>query len=474
MDRICHHRRALRRIGLAAIAVVASCATAGEERSLPFVDYTIGLRIDVPAGWQYDRSLSAGPGGSVGILRGQAPDGRASLQILVFRDVTQPLTEWIDYFTRNIGRIAGVDRIAVVGQPRDGQPAAWVVVDAHGPRARTRTIYYCCQFNPQTILVCMRAAVFGPASQPLPPAPQSPEQIPPALRAQAASLEILYDPATEALIHQARLRGSRLLHGDRWLEAIGRLRVDPGVQYYLLRVGGKPVGYLTRTFRREKHALDQQARDGKDGLRVHETLWRFLPDGSVRWQRIDLFSSIDGLTDLYEIVETTLGPPGSQEPPATRREQCVRQGPDLVRTVTVRGEPAPPEPPLKLPADYLGLAWVRLAAALIGPDASEPVGFITYDTATRALVPRIWIPRGPATRPADGPRYGFTIREGFNPQTARLIVDRWGRMLEYGAGTLRISATTEAEVERIFGPRRRAALRRLRELRTGSATPAKP
>lgn len=462
-----------RRIALVAIAATAFSAAAGEA-TFPFVDYTLGLRIDVPAGWRYDRSLSAGPGGSVGILRGQAPDGQASLQLLVFRDVTQPLTEWIDYFTRNVGKIAGVDRIAVVGEPRDGQPAAWVVVDAHSPRARTRTIYYCCQFNPQTILVCMRAAVLGPASQPPPPAPQAPGQIPPALRAQAASLEILYDPAIDALIREARLRGARLLHSDRWLEAIGRLRVDPGMQYYLIRIANRPVGYLTRRFSREKRSLDQQARDGKDGLRVHETLWRFPPDGSVRWQRIDLFSSIDNQTDLYEIVETTLGPPGTKDPPTTRREQCVRQGDTLVRTVSVAGSPAPPDAPLKLPGDYLGLAWVRIAAALIEPQASEPVGFITYDTATRALIPQVWVPRGPATQPAAGPRYVFEIREGFNPQTARLLVDRWGRMLEYRAGPLSITAAGQAEIERTFGARRRAALQRLRELRSEPATRARP
>ena len=460
------------RIALAALAVGGLNASAGEA-TLPFVDYTIGLRIDVPAGWRYDRSLVGGPGGSVSILRGQSPDGQASLQLLVFRDVTQPLAEWIDYFTRNIGKIAGVDRIAVVGAPRDGTPAAWVVVDAHTPQSRTRTIYYCCQFNPRTILVYVRAGVLGGASLPLPPAPRSVGQIPAALRAAADALEILYDPQTEALIRAARLRGARLLHSDRWLEAVGRLRVDPATHWYLLRVAGREVGYLTRRFSRERHALDQQARDGKDGLRVHETLWRFAPDGSASWQRIDLFSSIDGQTDLYEIVETTLGPPGSKEPPQIRREQCVRQADTLVRTTTVGGQPAPPVPPLSLPGDYLGLAWVRLAAGLIGTDATEPVGFVTYDTATRALVPQVWIPHGPATQPA-AERYVWTIREGFNPQTARLVTDRWGRMRTYRAGALSLTEVGEDEIERRFGARRREALRRLRALRSGPDDTPRP
>lgn len=460
-------RRHTWRRALAALAVASAglhTAWGGGPAGVRFVDHTIGFAVLVPAGWQYDRALFAGPGGSLGVLRGVAPDGRATVQILIFRDVTQPLREWIDYFTRNIGKIAGVDRIAVVGLPQQDPPAAYLVVDSHTPRVRSQTLYYCRQFDPRTIFVYAHTSVTGPASAPLPKAPRSEEEIPAAFRTLVSSLEVLYDPQVAELIRAARLRGRALLSEERWSAAVRSLRVDPATHAYVIEASGRRTGYLTRRFARERHGLDQQsAADGKEGLRVYERLWRFDADGAARWQQIDLFSSLDGQTDLYEITETTIPPPKTSDRPHVVREQCVRQGATLVWTATRDGEPAPPRLPLKLPPDYLGLAWVRLAPALIGPEAREPVGFVIYDTSTRALIPQVFIPLGAAySQPAGVRRFAFDIREGFNPQVARLIVDRWGRMIEYRAAGLTIREVPRAQIEQWFGARRRAALERLR------------
>ncbi len=449
---------------LAVLSAVRCAASDGGPAGVRFVDPTIGFAVLVPAGWRYDRALFAGPGGSLGVLRGVAPDGRATMQILIFRDVARPLRTWIDDFTRNIGKIAGVDRIAVVGLPQQQPPAAYLVVDAHTPRVRSQTLYYCRQFDPRTIFVYAHTSVTGPASAPLPKAPRAADEIPTAFRTLVSSLEVLYNPQVAELIRAARLRGRALLSAGRWSAAVRSLRVDPAAHTYVIERSGRRTGYLTRRFARERHGLDQQsAADGKEGLRVYERLWWFDADGAARWQQIDLFSSLDGQTDLYEITETTIPPPKTSDRPQVVREQCVRQGATLVWTASRDGAPVPPRLPLKLPPDYLGLAWVRLAPALIGPTAREPVGFVIYDTSTRALVPQVFIPRGPgASQPDDGPRFAFDVREGFSPQVARLIVDRWGRMIEYRAAGLTIREAPSEQIEQWFGARRRAALERLR------------
>jgi hypothetical protein len=443
------------------------------QPTIPYLDKAFGFEIQVPAGWNYDRSGFFGPGGSLGLLRGTAPGGHATLQILVFREMsTPPFPEWIESFSEQLGGLSGVERVRVKGEATAPRPAAYVLVEARRGVDHTRTSYYCVQFDANTIWVFAYATVLpassdgGAASKATPDADEV--EIPAELTRLTRGLRVFYDPQVARQTASALQRGKEYLARYQLQEDARRLRIDESVRYYEIRLAGKPIGYLTRRFTRESEPLQRPGRTSnpKEGLRVRERSYRFADDGTTHVSRIDLFSSRDGETDLYELSQARVPPPESAEAQIfTTRDQCVREGEALFSTYTTsRDQTLPdPRPPIKLEASYLGLAWVRLLPALLGPEPGPMHAFTIYDSETRTVITYGITPLGEKTLPGSAGQtaYAFETRAGFVEKPGMVYTDADGNMVRFEAGDLVLELSDERAIEERFGARRDAANARL-------------
>jgi hypothetical protein len=460
--------------GPAARAQQAAQRDATPVATVPFVDKAFGFELQVPAGWSYDRAGFFGPEGSLGLLRGAAPGGRATLQILVFREPQLPsFPEWIDFFCGQLGRISGTKRVQVKGETGTERPAAYVVAEAQLGIDRTRTLYYCVQFDQDTTWVLSQAsAIKTLADEAENEAGDSDRevQIPAEFTHMVKTLRVFYDPATARLMAAALQRGKDYLARYQLQEDARKLQIDGAVRYYEIRVAGKPIGYLTRQFTREDEPLQRPGRSSsaKEGLRVRERSYRFADDQTVHFSKIDLFSSRDAETDLYELWEAEI-PPADADNPAVlvTRDQCVREGNALFSTLTTSRDEAYPEPrrPLKLDETYLGLGWARVLPALLGPEQRETLAFTVYDPETRTLITHVIRSLGEKPLPgATGTKaYAFETWAGFVEKPGVAYTDAAGNLLRYEAGQLALTLSSEAAIERQFGQRRDAANVRLQQ-----------
>jgi len=451
-------------------AVQPSQPTASQAATVPYINRALGFEVHTPAGWSYDRSGFFGPSSSFGLLRGTAPDGRASLQILLFRDArAASFSDWIDVFSRDLGSFSGVERVAVQPVEEGGRPAAYLVVDAKAGLERTRSLYYCTRLDVGTVWVyLLAAAVPGGSEAPAPAGSQPTVELPDEFRRLVATLRVYYDEQQGAELRAALDRGRDYLSRYRLQEDARRLRLDEQVRYYQVELSGQPIGYLTRQLVRERHALDEarQAQRGKEGVRVREQSWRFLPDGSAQHVRVELFSSLDGGTDLFEIWNTTIPPPGSAARPLATRDQVVREADTLFSSLRSSdpGRDTEPRSPIRLDATYLGLGWVRVLPALLGSQADPAFAFTIYDPETRGLISHWFHALGEQPLP-DAPgktAKAYQVREGYVPAAAKLFTDADGAMLRFESGELLIRPSDQASVERTFGAQRAAAESRLK------------
>jgi hypothetical protein len=456
----------------------AACAQSGGSEAtaaatVAHVDKSLGYELQVPAGWNYDRTGFFGPGGSLGLLRGAAPGGRATLQILVFRELESPsFPDWIDYFSLQLGSISGARRVQVKGETGSSRPAAYVAVDARLGFDQTRTLYYCVQFDQDTIWVFSRATV----TRELPGDAEDPGvasggevRIPADFTRLTETLRVFYDPARARLLAAALQRGKEYLSRYQLQDDIRRLRIEESVRYYELVLAGTSIGYLTRQFTSEHEPLQQPGRfsNAKEGLRVRERSYSFADDGTVHFSRIELFSSRDAETDLYELWQAHIPPADSSDPIALiTRDQCVREGDTLFSTYMTSRDQALPEPrrPLKLDTTYLGLAWARLLPALLGPKPAELHAFTVYDSETRTLITHTvkYLGEQPLPGAAATRAHRFETWAGFVEQPAIVYTDAYGNLLRYEAGQLVLRRSSASAVEGQFGQRRDAANQRLR------------
>jgi hypothetical protein len=258
-------------------------------------------------------------------------------------------------------------------------------------------------------------------------------------------------------------RGKEYLARYQLQEDIRKLRIDESPRYYEIRVADRLIGYLTRQFTRESEPLQRPGRvsNAKDGLRVRERSYRFADDGTVHFSKVDLFSSRDTETDLYELWQARVPPADAADPTVLiTRDQCVREGDALFSTYTTNRDRALPEPrrPLKLDEAYLGLAWTRLLPALLGQQPLEMHAFAIYDSETRALISYAVKYLGERTLPAtDTKAHAFEMRAGFAEQPELVYIDVYGNMLRYEAGPLSLRLSTESAIEQRFAQRRDAA-----------------
>jgi hypothetical protein len=286
------------------------------------------------------------------------------------------------------------------------------------------------------------------------------------VRRMADSLRVLYTPERAAELAAAVERGRTFLAAGGLKTGIGQLRVDQEPRFYLIEQAGRSLGYFERRFTRAQQSLDDPRynRADKDGLRVSERTWRFEPDGAVGYASDELFSSVDGQTDLYEITRGQLPPAGQDARPLLTREEVVRQADRLLSSLRTNQDLIlpPPRPSLRLDDGFVGLAWQRVLPAIIGPEPGEMLGFSVYDPEARSLGTLTIQPLGPIPGEAEGePRLAFSLRDGYSPDTARLIVDRRGHMVRLEAGDLKLRPATADEVETHYARPRAEAFEKL-------------
>jgi hypothetical protein len=437
---------------------------------MPLVDKSIGFELQAPLGWNYDRTGFFGPGGSSGVLRGAAPDGQATIQVLVFRDESAAdFDAWVEYFGRQLAAVTGVRQVRIEPQRAAARPTAIVDAPATIGADRVRTLYHCTRIDSDTVWVLSYSTVVGRGGtlgSDAEPDATAPLELPPGFRQMTSALRVLYEPAVGAQVREALERGRDYINRYQLQEDIREVRIDERSRIYLIRVAGRPVGYLTRQFRRDTEPLEAARGTARprEGLRVQERIWQFADDGAARFARIDLFSRLDGNTDLFEFHETRYPAAGATGVrPVLTHDKCVREGDALFSSyVTSLDSVLPdPRPPIKLDASYLGLAWARALPALLGDGDRPAIAFSIYDSEMRALLPYTIRPLGRRSLPGGGTEaLAFETREGILPSTSALYTDEQGHMLRLESGELVIELTDETAVEAQFRAKRDEVLRR--------------
>ena len=454
-----------------AAVVVGGGASLGAAQNagatIRYVDYQVGFELQVPAGWDYDRTGFFGPGGSLGLLRGGTLRGRETLQVFLFQGVrAKSLADWTQEFRASLETISGVMRIGGKGAQQRGAPAAYVVVDATVGVGLVKTVYYCVQLDDEQVWVLSYAkarTTLGDDSDAAAMRDAHTVTIPPEVERLVGSVRIFYDPPLAATLREALKRGRDFITRYDLQERIRKLEIDDLVRYYLMEVDRNPVGYFTRRFSRGRQSLDDPrfGSSGKDGLRVYEESWRFGENGAAQYAAFDLYSSIDGERDLFEISMADLPPEGVEHRrPFITVDKCVRADDVLFSSYTTSRDLVMPEPrpPLRLESAYLGLGWVRVLPALIGTDAGPLWAFSIYDTASRTALTYSMEPLGVKPLPrggGNGPAY--RVREGFNDTPGMLFTDEYGHMVWYEAGSMILREVDSDEIERLFAAKREAA-----------------
>ena len=456
-------------------AAYAQSGRPADAATFRHVDKAFGFALRLPADWSYDRTGFFGAGDSLGVLRGSSPDGNETLQILIFRQPNlAKFAAWIDYFTQQLSAIEGTQAVRVKADERAGRPGAYVVADAELGLDRTRAHYYCVQLDPDTIWVLADARrlgkkVLGGADE-QPSRTNTDVRIAPEFARLIASLEILYDADSAEQMALALRRGKRYLDRFGIQESIRNLRTDDGLRYYKIEVAGKPIGFMTRQITSEREPLQARGApgQGKMGLRVRERTWRFHDGGAFEHGRVDLFSSLDASTDLYEFWHTVLPQESvTGVAPAITRDQCIREGGTLFSTSVSSTDAALPDPrrPLKLEPHYLGLAWSRILPALLGGDPQEMLAFTVYDPETRTLIALGVRPLGERPLPGRGEQAcAYELREGVLKDVSTVYADGFGNLLRVESGDMVVTHVTGREIDQQFGPAQRAAEQRLDQL----------
>jgi hypothetical protein len=468
-----------RNITLLLIAALSAASGRAQESGTPapavtrFVDHSLGFELDLPAAWMYDRTVFPGPGGSLGLLRGKSVGGQRTLQILAFRELAgTPFARWVEEFAARIGRNSDTQQVAVAGNDQASRAEAVLTVDVEAGRGRMLTLHYCVEFDKGLYWVLSYSSLL--ADQPI----RERGLVRSDFEKIISSLLVLYDPAAARRQEESLRRGLELKRALR--ESTSASKADGRENFYEIRLNGNPVGYLVRQVQREQRSTIEADRKAKPGLRVREQSWRFGDDGSALLTNIELFSSDDQSSDLYEITHSRVPPlprvesaaPVSPPAPEVTVDQCIREGDRLICSFRSSLDRALPDPrrPLELDEHYLGLAWVRQLPALLGTQAGAPRAFVTYDVNTRALAIHTIEPLGALPLPDGGPEaFGYRTRDGFSAEPTVLYADGSGNLLRLESGDLVLRRSDPQTLEEAFRARRQAALQRLEQsaARTG-------
>lgn len=422
------------------------------------VEPAFGFELQLPGGWDYDRSRFQEFEDSIGLLRGRAAGGRQGLQILVFRSFPmKPFEDWVIDFGKAVGELTNSPRVDWETWRLPPRAGAILTCTSKLGALTTRSHYLCVPFDPNTVWVLIYTSSAASAADE--------QAIRQAFDRIINTLRIHYDPDEAERLAPAFERGKALL--ERLRGQADRVRFDDAEYAYEMTLGGRPIGYLTRRLSREDYVFSGRAakrRYAKAGLRVRERSWRFLDDGTIRHTRLDLFSSFDGQSELIENQQTMLPPPGAAPTEVlVRTDQVVREADVLFSSLTTSRDTTLPEPskPISVGPVYLDQAWVRLLPRLLSGEPNEPVAVAIYDSETRALLSHVARPLG--ERRLEGvPQtvHAFELRDGLIGRPSTAYVDANGSLLRLEAAELTIQRVPREKIERQYGPRRDEARRR--------------
>lgn len=426
--------------------------------TVPYVEGSFGFEMQLPAGWTYDRTRFAAPGGALGLLRGRAVAQKAMLQVQILRSFEgAPFERWVERYLREVARSGGAKLLNQTPRPAGARNGVVAELEGGDAGAPTRTFYYLVEFDPTTIWVfSLGGAVPGPEA--LAPIRRQFDEL-------AASLKVEFDPAAQEQIAAALERGKALL--KRLGDLSRDLEYDGETRWYEITRGGRPAGYLTRALTRERRSLDDPRMGGnvKDGVHVQERTWSFADDGAATYLRVDLFASFDQQSEMMQHEQTVIPPAGAPVPLAvTTTDRVVREEQLLFSSVSTNLDMKLPDPrePIRVGAAYLGLAWTRLLPRILGDQPGETHAFAIYDSQTRALITHLIRALGPRPLPEGGSRQvlAFELREAFSAQPALLYTDERGHTLRFESGDVVIALSSQNVVDSRFAARRDDARKR--------------
>lgn len=437
---------------LAASSITSRAQSESADEStlatIPYTDPAFGFSLNIPAGWNYDRTRFRQFEDSIGLLRGRSPGGRHGLEIMVFRSFRmQPFEDWIVLFGKELAEMmqsTHVDWETVQIPPRAG--AILTYTSKYGAD-QARTHYLCIPFDPHTVWVLVyRSVVYTAADE---------QRVRKEFDQITASLNVLYDPQEAERLAPALDRGKALI--ARLRANAERVRLDESEQYFQIVVADKPIGYLKRQATRDTYTYgDNNRRRGKskEGIRVQEESWRFADDGTVRCTRLDAFSSFDLSSEVIGFKQIQYPAPDVKpQTPLIKTDQVVREGDTLFSSLTTSLDTSLPDPgkPMSVGPVYLDLVWSRLLPGLLLSSEREPHAFATYDTGTRALLAHRITPQPKANGAVrTGDAFVFEVRDGFVDQPSLLYTDERGNMLRMEIGDVVLKRATRATIEQAY------------------------
>ncbi|GKS57729.1 hypothetical protein YTPLAS18_12560 [Nitrospira sp.] len=448
-------RRAVFGTSVLATALAALCpfapaqSGAAEYPTIRFESPEFEFTMNIPAGWEYDRSLTPGPGDSLRLLRGLPATKRAAIEVIVFKNNDAIATsEWVRQVGVQVLKDEGAEtrRETVQHQARDAIELEYQRLNADG---EVRAFWFIIELRRDVILATRFTAKAAGADLE-------------SLRAEAAqyarSIRLPLEGRDAASLRAAFQRG-REMKFSRLERFAHRIDVDADVRAFEIINSGAAVGFLTRQFERERRGI--AGAGGKPGIRLRERSLRFQEDGSSVYTRLDSFASFDLLTELTELETAAIPPPGDETAPGRRVDRYVREGASLLLTTQSSQNQGEPEtlPPMTCGPEYLSLPWMRLAPGLIGIEAGDPLAFRTLDPAVRELTWALISPLGPAA--PDSGAYAWQIEEALTPSPGRFIGDARGMMRSFRMGEFELREIDAKTLESRYGPRRDALLKRL-------------
>lgn len=436
-------------------------ATQPTSTSMPTVNYSdaaFGFELELPTGWEYDRTRFQEFKDSIGLLRARDPAGRRGLQIIVFRSFQmKPFEDWVVDFGKASAELMNSERVNWETWKLPPRAGAILTYSSKLGAASVRSHYLCVPFDPSTVWV------LAYSGQTVSDAEQ--QQVRSEFDYLAATLRIHYDPAETERLAPAFERGKALIEKLRTQAA--KVRLDDAEYMYDIVSAGKPIGYLQRRIAREEYVFSgphAKKRYAKDGVRVRERSWRFADDGTVWYIRQDLFSSFDLQSEMSENRQVQIPPPDVRPQELfTRTDQVVRERDALFSSYTTSRDKSLPDPskPISVGPVYLDQAWQRLLPGLLLGGAEELHAVAIYNSETRALVSHTIKPLGERKLPGyDTTAYAFEVRDGFIGGPSLLYTDERGTLLRLEAGDLILTRIPREEIERKYAQRRDAARQR--------------
>lgn len=436
---------------------------------IPYSEPAFGFEMQIPAGWEYDRARFQQFKNSIGLLRGRSFGGRRGLQLQIFHvqpDVIErgedqppivrmpPFEDWVIDFAKALGENTSSERLEWETRKLPPRVGAVLTYGSQIAEIKTRTHTFCLPFDPGTIWIFVYSGTVASEADEL--------QLRREFEHVIGTLKIYYDPAEAELQAAAFEKGRTLI--ERLHKQANQVRLDNTEYFYDISLAGQSIGYLRRRASREDHTFTSPGakyQDVRPGLRYRERTWRFDKDGTVRYRRLDMFSSFDGQDELIENQLTQIPAPDVQpQQLLIKTDRVIRKHSVLFSSYTTSLDSGLPDPgkPLSVGPVYLDLAWARLLPGLLYGAPQEPHAFVVYNTDTRAISSQTVTLLGSRELPGhSGTTYAFEVQEGLIDRPALYYADERGNLVRLVANGLVLMRTTEEDIERRFAARRDAA-----------------